>query len=272
LNIFIATLLFWFGQKTTVFPWRYKRETEVDSLNEAELRPVEVYAIEIDQQLDTALFNALLSYVTPEKKERIKRFYHYADALRSLLGDLLIRHLICQKLNLNNQQLQFYQTEYGKPFLRNDRNFHYNISHSGDWVVCAWATAAVGIDIEQVALVDPSLAQRILTPAEYQIFSNINCSEQRHYFYSLWTLKESFVKAVGKGLSIPPDSFAIQKEQEEFLTVYPEPDSCRYFLKQYDWGESYCLAVCAATNLFGDTVKIITLAECQNGLAATASA
>jgi 4'-phosphopantetheinyl transferase len=205
------------------------------------------------------------------KKARIKRFYHYEDALRSLLGDLLTRHLICQKLNLKNQQLQFNQTEYGKPFLRNARHFSYNISHSGEWVVCALATSAVGVDVEKMAGVDRSLAQRIFTPEEYQALITKSISEQQPYFYSLWTLKESFIKAVGQGLSIPLTSFAIRLDPGEPITVYPPPSGGGYFFKQYDWDETYRLAVCATTNVFSDKVKVITLDECQNGLAATAA-
>jgi 4'-phosphopantetheinyl transferase len=180
----------------------------------------------------------------------------------------LTRYLICQKSNLKNHQLQFNQTEYGKPFLQNNRNFFYNISHSGEWVVCAFANSAVGIDVEKMASVDLHLAQRILTPAEYEAFLTKSSSEQQLYFYSLWTLKESFIKAVGKGLSIPLDSFAIRGDPGAYFTIYPEPGGDRYFFKQYDWGEAYRLSLCATTNIFSAKVKLVTVAECQKKFAA----
>jgi 4'-phosphopantetheinyl transferase len=228
-------------------------------MHKTEPQQVAVYAIKVDSQLERTLFDSLLTYVLPEKRERIKRFYHYEDALRALLGDLLVRHLISQQTGLPNWRLQFGRNEYGKPFLLNDVSIAYNISHSGEWVVGALATAAVGVDVEKVAPVAPRLAQRIFTPEEYQALITKNGPERRQYFYSLWTLKESLIKAVGKGLAIALDSFTIRIGRDGQITVDPEPECGRYFFKQYDWGKAYRLAVCAATNAFGDTVKIITL-------------
>jgi 4'-phosphopantetheinyl transferase len=243
----------------------------VGNLNGDVIREVEVYAVKVDKNLDVAVFEALLDYVATEKSARIKRFFKYEDALRTLLGDILARYLICQKLNLKNQQLQFGKNQYGKPFLVNGRSVCFNISHSGEWVVCALSSLPVGIDVEKMGPVDDALGERIFTHDEYRVLRAKSSSEQRSCFYKLWTLKESFIKAIGKGLSIPLTSFSISFDQGERISVKTESGTGDWFFKQYDWGEEYQLAVCAYVNVFVDTVKIINLAECISGLTMVAT-
>ncbi|WP_142334820.1 4'-phosphopantetheinyl transferase family protein, partial [Bacillus pseudomycoides] len=62
--------------------------------------------------------------------------------------------------------------------------------------------------------------------------------EKDDYFYDLWTLKESYVKAIGKGLSIPLNSFTIKKS-EEGITIDPNNIYSPYFLKQYQIDPDY---------------------------------
>ncbi len=96
--------------------------------------------------------------------------------------------------------------ELGKPFLKNYPQVHFNISHGKDMVVCGVGTSPLGVDVEAIRPVKRSMSRRVLTPGE-QIFleeSEKNGGENGWYrdFFRLWTLKESYVKAVGKGLSI----------------------------------------------------------------------
>jgi 4'-phosphopantetheinyl transferase len=230
------------------------------------LQGITVYAIKVDPLLEEGLYRTLLGYVTTGKKERIQRFLHYEDALRTLLGDILTRYLICQRLGLKNQQLLFSKNEYGKPFLVNAGHLHFNIAHSAEWVVCALGEAAVGVDVEKIAPVDDDLAKRIFTPEEYRTLISKNRTEQLPYFYALWTIKESYLKALGKGLAIPLTSFSVICSPAGKIKVRDVDD---WYFKQYDWGETYQLTVCAAANDFVDTVKVITHEECLAGLAGT---
>lgn len=96
--------------------------------------------------------------------------------------------------------------ELGKPFLKNYPQVHFNISHGKDMVVCGVGTSPLGVDVEAIRPVKRSMSRRVLTPGE-QVFleeSEKNGGENGWYrdFFRLWTLKESYVKAVGKGLSI----------------------------------------------------------------------
>jgi 4'-phosphopantetheinyl transferase len=233
------------------------------------LQGITVYAVKVDPLLEERTYRTLLGYVSPEKKERIERFFRYEDALRTLLGDILTRYLISQSLGLKNQQLLFSKNEYGKPFLVNAGRLHFNISHSAEWVVCALGEAPVGIDVEKLSPVDDDLARKIFTAPEYRTLSGKSPMERLPYFYALWTLKESYIKALGKGLSIPLTSFSVLCNPGGRMVVQGVAD---WYFKQYDWGETYQLAVCAATDDFVDPVKVITHEECLAGLTRATSA
>lgn len=86
--------------------------------------------------------------------------------------------------------------------------FNFNISHSGDLVVCAASRSCnVGIDVEQMRSISPNDFKEHITDNEWNTI--ISHSDPQQAFYKYWTEKESVIKADGKGLSIPLKSFEI---------------------------------------------------------------
>lgn len=117
------------------------------------------------------MFNQFSNLISNEKRERMKRLLNLCDINRTLIGDLLIRSLICQKYKINNEEIKFIYNEYGKPFVQNFSDFHFNISHSGEWVVCATANSNVGIDIERVSDIEAlKLANEFFQRKNFMIY------------------------------------------------------------------------------------------------------
>lgn len=195
-----------------------------------------------------------------EKRERIFRFHRYEDAQRALIGDTLVRYLLCKKLGIKNKELIFGVNEYGKPFLINSAHIEYNISHSGKWVTCSIDNLPVGIDIEQIKPIDMSIAERFFSKEEVKCLMSKCVVEREAYFYDLWTLKESYIKAIGKGLSIPLDSFTIRIEEGN-ITVCSIYESNNYYFRQYYVDKDYKIAVCSRKNEFPHDVKAIDVNE-----------
>jgi 4'-phosphopantetheinyl transferase len=133
-------------------------------------------------------------------------FRQEADAHRFLLGKILLLKGMVM-VGLHNFSLDHIRyNEYNKPYLPGEYNF--NISHSGDYVVCAVSSdCKVGIDIEQVNDIATSDFLQCFTSNEWNHIRDSVHPVQT--FYKLWTKKECIIKADGRGLQIPLLSFEV---------------------------------------------------------------
>lgn len=194
---------------------------------------LDIYFLEINRNIEKIDFNKLLNFVSEEKKERISRFHWFEDAQRSLFGDVLVRYAICKRLNNNNSELVFGANEYGKPVLLKPNEIHFNISHSGNWVVCAVDDNAVGIDVETVKPIDIKIAERFFSRNEYTSLQNQPKEMRLKFFYIIWTLKESYIKMEGKGLSIPLNSFTIEIKHNDISVSVNNERQAFYFYQSF---------------------------------------
>lgn len=178
---------------------------------------VEIYATKIlPAQEYLAMKDDLLAILPEPSARKINAFFRTSDAQRSLFGELLIRRLVCEKLGIPNRDLAISFEDKGKPFVMG-YPVHFNMSHSGVWVVAAVASAPVGIDIEQMKRSRLEVARRFFTEMEYMDLMNKPEPDRTEYFYTLWTLKESYLKAVGRGLTLPLNSFTVRIQHGEYM-------------------------------------------------------
>jgi phosphopantetheine--protein transferase-like protein len=109
--------------------------------------------------------------------------------------------------------------EHGKPYLVGHTDFHFNISHAGRYVVCAFSDAPVGIDIEVIASADMKIAERFFAGREKMyIFEQTSEFAQREAFYRVWTMKEAYIKREGRGLGIPLPSFDVFDDMNVYFS------------------------------------------------------
>ena len=179
---------------------------------------------------------SLLSRLTQERLNKINRFRFEADKLRSLAADLLI-HYVYHDLSL----LKFNQ--YKKPYIKNGLPF--NVSHSGDYVILLVGDGEeVGCDIEKNSDKDMTgVAERILHPKEKRDFSYKNKKDPL-IFYQYWTLKESYMKCVGKGFHLYPESFALDLSKEISIIETPEKEFRDCTFNVLDILSGYTVATC----------------------------
>jgi 4'-phosphopantetheinyl transferase len=220
--------------------------------------------VKIPKNIGNHLFNQFSNLISNEKRERMKRLLNLCDINRTLIGDLLIRSLVCQKYKISNEEIRFIYNEYGKPFVENFSDFHFNISHSGEWVVCGTANSNVGIDIEKVSEIEAlKLANEFFSDEEFYDISSMNSDEQINYFYDIWTLKESYIKTIGKGLYIPLNSFSIKKESRTLISYKNIPKD--FYFRQYSIEPNYKISACATREEFPQDIIIKDIYTiCQN--------
>ena len=153
---------------------------------------VRVYVVAVSPFFDLRGFWLL----DEERRARVLAYANVEDRARCLLAGLLLRRFVDGKLSYGKN---------GKPYLARG-GLHFNISHSGDYVVLATAESEIGIDIEKIAPYSAPVAERCFTPEE-QLWLELQNNDEA--FYRLWCAKESVMKALGTGFSMNPRSFSV---------------------------------------------------------------
>lgn len=210
---------------------------------------MKIYGIHITGREEISDFNSIFPFLPKEKKKKIKNFIHKEDAVRTILGEWMIRTLIHENLNIPHKDINLEINNYGKPHLPGYNNFHFNISHSGKWVVCATDISSVGIDIELISPIDLETGKHVFSQEEYKELLSKREEERLSYFYELWTLKESYIKNTGEGLSFPLNLFTVIGEGKIKL------EAKGYYFKQYDIDKNYKLSVCGIRNKFPKNIN-----------------
>lgn len=137
----------------------------------------------------------------------------------------LLRKTLANYLQIEPRALQFQADTYGKPFLACG-SLHFNISHTADLLMIAVANFAdIGIDVEAIkprGNLD-GLAARCFAETEYQAWRQLSGAQQEEVFYRLWTKKEAFVKAVGRGIALGLDKCEVRLEAGgQFVSIPAE--------------------------------------------------
>jgi len=222
--------------------------------------PLGVFALPIGKKLPDILFLELLNKVNSSKKDRISRFLRRQDAQACLFADLLTRSMLIDRSGLSNSEISFSASAFGKPQFNNPLPVHFNVSHSGDWVVCAIDTQEVGIDIEQMTEIDLSISKDFFSDAEFTAI--IESDDPGSKFFEYWTLKESYIKYTGKGLSERLDSFRINLRQDGEITVETNGSVVEgVWFRQYEIEDGYKMALCSGRPDTCRTCNILSMED-----------
>jgi 4'-phosphopantetheinyl transferase len=210
-----------------------------------------IYTFSIHESISEETISKWLTYVTSERREQLIRFRFREDFLRSLVGEAMVRTIISEKVGIAPEILKIARTEQSKPFLQDYPDVHFNISHSGDWVVCAISDDAVGIDIEEIKLdiIKPALIKKVLNEKEQKYFQTLSDEEKNIAFYRFWTLKEAYTKCIGRGLGIELNSINIDTRIDSFgqssLRLTTEGQEWGGLMRSIDFCDGYMLSICA---------------------------
>jgi len=219
---------------------------------------MKIYAVKSNYRMDLKDFHYLLNSLPSVDRDKINRYVRWEDAQRCLIGKILIRSSIMTRFGITNDAIFIEEDEFGKPFCKDVDDFHFNISHSGEWIVYVSDNGPVGIDVEEVNDIELDIVDRFFSNGEIRDIHQVDEANRMDYFYDLWTLKESYVKAEGRGLSISMDSFHIRREVDAIITNGIDEN---YHFKQYDIGTAYKLSVCAMSDKFPQSIEVMELDE-----------
>jgi 4'-phosphopantetheinyl transferase len=176
-----------------------------------------------------------------EEHAKANKFHFMADKERYILARGVLRQLLSHYLQIPSSELEFFYNEYGKPYLVNTPNIHFNISHAQDIVLLAFSHLLIGVDVEYRArkLDIDSIAQRFFHINEYKVLKELSGLPKQHAFFNAWVAKEAFIKAIGKGLSYDLAKVEILLEPRQLLTIAAIHDPAENIV---DW-KLYPLAI-----------------------------
>lgn len=153
-----------------------------------EARHLDVHA----RRLDTA------------ERDRAARFFRKDDRARFVIGRSTARALIAQRLGLEPTAVVLRSNAWGKPEPEGAPGLHFNVSHSGDWILVAVDDhGPLGVDVETVrpALAELDEFRRVLASEEAAALDALPPAERARAFARVWVRKEAYVKAIGEGMS-----------------------------------------------------------------------
>jgi 4'-phosphopantetheinyl transferase len=169
---------------------------------------VRIYSTEFKDPIPNDQLDALLAGLPVDIADKVRGYRRWQDACGCLFGKLLLKEALKEQGEAAGlHQLQY--TGYGRPWLQNCRDF--NISHSGQRVVCAIAdTGGIGIDLEEIKHLHIEDFKDQFTPGEWNDITS--APHPLYTFYHFWTAKESIIKADGRGLHLPLAGISIQPD------------------------------------------------------------
>ena len=157
-----------------------------------------------------------------------------------------LRNILSHFTKTKPSELCFSYSKYGKPRIIFPENsgIEFNVSHSKDFLAVAISDSTpIGIDIEYQ---DPDtdileLSRIVHTESQIENIISHDQSEQISHFFDLWTAKEAYIKAIGKGFSFDPKDIELCSHSNRFVTrtIDPKMEHDSIFYKRFSFHREY---------------------------------
>lgn len=174
------------------------------------------------------------SKIDPERLQKVMRTKADSAKVRSLIAGYLLQVGVKRYLEesragsaetldpLSDAEavlpLRYRYTDQGKPYLADYPDLYFNLSHSGNVAACAVADCEVGMDVQVYGKGREAVAKRFFTGQEQEMLQR--AKEEGRFeevFFSLWSIKESYLKYTGLGMKMGLDSFDIDFDSQRII-------------------------------------------------------
>lgn len=157
----------------------------------------------------------LYALLSVEERERAARFAFHDLAARFIIAHGRLRQVLAPQVGMAPQEIEFASRSHGKPYLTGpaaDAHIQFNLSHSDGWGLIGWMTdVEIGVDVEKWRGMrdEAALVRRFFSDVEIGAYEALPTHARTEGFFNCWTRKEAYIKAVGRGLGLPLDSFDV---------------------------------------------------------------
>ena len=183
-----------------------------------------------------------LPLLPSERLEKIERTKQKKNQLESIYAGLLLEYAL-QEQGLKGVELTFLKNADGKPYIAEEPELFYNLSHSKEYVALVMDEHPVGVDVEGMRMGYQKLVNRFFAEDEVTALQE-HWSDR--FFTKLWTRKESYLKATGFGMRMPLNGSSTLQEQVQVNGNMPDEmlSDVPYYLASVQLEEDYWLTVC----------------------------
>ena len=186
------------------------------------------------------------TWLPESSRKRIAGFRNDKVRRSKMLGESMVRSILFRERGMTPEDYSIVLGEHGKPYVVGmPEPFYFNISHSGDYVVCAVSDREIGIDIERIGKVRMEVARRFFHPEEIKVLEALPESRQTDAFFSYWSVKEAFLKYTGAGLSASLSVFEVLFEGNRVRVQCPG-GAGEVWIRACPVDEEYKCYVCSA--------------------------
>lgn len=184
-----------------------------------ELGEIHVWRADFDRE--RSFVQAVFELLSPDEKQKAEKYHFERDRNNFIIARGILRQLLGEYLCLAPDEIRFSYNRFGKPALNFGNKadvLRFNLSHSKGVVVYAFTQGQeVGIDIEHINnkfAIHP-VAVNCFSPVEMSMLNTFSSNRQTAAFFTGWTRKEAYIKAVGKGVSLPLTEITVSLLPEE---------------------------------------------------------
>ena len=178
-------------------------------------------------------------FLSGKRIQKVERLKPPQKKAQSIGAELLLRRAVSE-ITGENKNVLWDTDKNGKLYLPDHPEIYVNLSHSGDFAVCAVHDAPVGVDIQCFHDFDIALVDRFYSAEEREYV--LSSDDKTNAFYTVWTKKESLLKAAGTGLTVPLNGFSVLGDEIVYGGVL-------YCFEEHDAGDrDYKLFVCFASS------------------------
>lgn len=178
---------------------------------------IHLHYVRPDLVTDPGLLKRYETLLADDEKRQMSRFHYDRHKCQFLITRALIRSCLSLYHDVRPAEWVFARNAYDKPFIAAPDPgipVHFNISHASGLIICAFAREhAIGVDVEHSKRTTQAALRRLssyFSADEIKMLEDLPENLQIQRFFDIWTLKESYIKARGGGLSIPLGKFSFE--------------------------------------------------------------
>lgn len=227
---------------------------------------MKLYAAKIFEA-ESAEMEKLRQLLDIDRQKKVSELKNEKEKNRSIFAGLLLRYAFLKAGYCEQewQNVRIERGEHGKPYIKEYSEFHYSLSHSGEWVICAVDKESVGADIQEIKPCTFRLAKRFYSKEESSRLIAMQEGDKDKaigMFYDMWSAKESVAKLTGIGIGAGIDKFVTDSDCSSIIDVNSNE---KIQIRFYNEIQGYTVCLCSRTGEFPDHMDWVNVRQMEVG-------